>query len=57
MAGAGQRLGDGTVEHARFKHYLVGYQEIKCLMVFDIKVENLVRKACFVAIRPRLWQL
>jgi hypothetical protein len=37
------------VEHARSKHYLVGYQEIKCHMAFDIKVDNLVRKVCFAA--------
>jgi hypothetical protein len=42
-------IGDGTIAHACSKHYLVGYQEIKCHMVFDIKVENLVRKVRFVA--------
>jgi Reverse transcriptase (RNA-dependent DNA polymerase) len=42
-------VGDGNPELARSKYYLVGYQEIKCHMIFDIKVENLVRKARFVA--------
>jgi Reverse transcriptase (RNA-dependent DNA polymerase) len=42
-------IGDGTVELARSNRFLVGYQKIKCHMVFDIEVENLVRKARFVA--------
>jgi Reverse transcriptase (RNA-dependent DNA polymerase) len=43
------QTGTGTVEEARSNCYLVGLQEIKCHKVFDIKVENLVRKARFVA--------
>jgi Reverse transcriptase (RNA-dependent DNA polymerase) len=39
----------GTVEDARSNRHLVGYQEIKCHMVFDVKLENLLRKARFVA--------
>ena len=40
---------DGTVEQARSKKEgLVGYQEIKCHMNFDVKMD-LTRKARFVA--------
>jgi hypothetical protein len=42
-------LWNATVEEARSNRHLVGYQEIKCHMVFDVKLENLVRKARFVA--------
>jgi hypothetical protein len=38
---------DGTLDQAT-KH-LVGYQRIKCHMIFDIKMDNLTRKARFVA--------
>jgi Reverse transcriptase (RNA-dependent DNA polymerase) len=40
---------DGMVEMARSKQHLVGYQEIRCHMVFDLKLDNLVRNARFVA--------
>ena len=40
----------GTVEDARRGDKLVGYQEIKCHMIFDIKMDGLfTRKARFVA--------
>eukprot|EP00934_Nitzschia_sp_Nitz4_P002867 Nitzschia sp. Nitz4//scaffold253_size28098//27019//28023//NITZ4_008146-RA/size28098-processed-gene-0.33-mRNA-1//-1//CDS//3329544315//2857//frame0 len=38
---------DGSVMEARKQ--LVGYQEIKCHMIFDVKMEGLKRKARFVA--------
>jgi Reverse transcriptase (RNA-dependent DNA polymerase) len=40
---------DGTVEQARSNKHLVGYQFINCHMIFDVKMDNLVRKARFVA--------
>jgi hypothetical protein len=40
---------DGTLEQATSGKYLVGYQRIKCHMIFDIKMDNLTRKARFVA--------
>jgi hypothetical protein len=40
---------DGTLEQAISGRYLVGYQQIKCHMIFDIKMDNLTRKARFVA--------
>ena len=39
--------GGNTREEARAK--LVGYQEIRCHMIFDIKMHGLVRKAILVA--------
>jgi hypothetical protein len=41
-------LWEGSVEDAKSGKKLVGYQEIKCHMVFDIKMD-LTRKARFVA--------
>jgi hypothetical protein len=41
---------DGTCEEAKIK--LVSYQEIRCHMIFDVKMEGLVRKARFVAGGP-----
>jgi hypothetical protein len=38
-----------TVDEARSGKVLIGYQEIKCHMIFDIKMEGLTRKARFVA--------
>jgi hypothetical protein len=38
---------DGMREEAKVK--LIGYQEIQCHMIFDVKMEGLVRKARFVA--------
>jgi hypothetical protein len=38
---------DGTHEEAKIK--LIGYQEICCHMIFDVKMEGLVWKAQFVA--------
>jgi hypothetical protein len=38
----------GTIEDARSGKKLVGYQEIKCHMIFDVKMD-LTRKARFVA--------
>jgi hypothetical protein len=40
---------DGTVEEASSGRFLVGYQRIKCHMIFDVKMDNLTRKARFVA--------
>jgi AhpD family alkylhydroperoxidase len=40
---------DGTLEDATVGKKLVGYQRINCHMVFDIKMDNLTRKARFVA--------
>ena len=41
---------DGTVAEARTGKKLVGYQEIKCHMIFDIKLDgNFTRKARLVA--------
>jgi hypothetical protein len=40
---------DGTLEQATSGRYLVGYQRINCHMIFDIKMDNLTRKARFVA--------
>jgi hypothetical protein len=40
---------DGTVEQASNGKSLVGYQRIRCHMVFDVKMDNLARKARFVA--------
>jgi Reverse transcriptase (RNA-dependent DNA polymerase) len=40
---------DGTVEQARSNKRLVGYQFINCHMIFDVKMDDLVRKARFVA--------
>jgi hypothetical protein len=40
---------DHNVEHARSNKVLIGYQEIKCHLVFDIKMEVLVCEARFVA--------
>lgn len=39
----------GSIEDARHGQHLVGFQEIKCHMIFDIKMENFTRKARFVA--------
>ena len=44
---AAMQVYDGTLDDAKKK--LVGYQQIRCHMVFDIKMEGLVRKARFVA--------
>ena len=41
------KLYDGTLDEVRTK--LVGYQMIRCHMIFDVKMEGLTRKACFVA--------
>jgi hypothetical protein len=38
---------DGTQEDAKEK--LIGFQEIHCHMIFDVKMEGLVRKVWFVA--------
>jgi hypothetical protein len=38
---------NGTREEAKVK--LIGYQEIRCHMIFDVKMEGLVWKARFVA--------
>lgn len=40
---------EGDVEEARKGKKLIGYQEIKCHTIFDIKMENFQRKARFVA--------
>jgi len=40
-------LFDGDLPEAKRK--LVGYQNIECHMIFDVKMEGLVRKARFVA--------
>jgi Reverse transcriptase (RNA-dependent DNA polymerase) len=40
---------NGTVEQARSNKHLVGYQYINCHMIFDVKMDNLARKARFVA--------
>jgi hypothetical protein len=40
---------DGTLEQAISGRYYIGYQRIKCHMIFDIKMDNLTRKARFVA--------
>jgi hypothetical protein len=40
---------DGTVEQASNGKSLVGYQRIRCHMIFDVKMDNLARKARFVA--------
>jgi hypothetical protein len=40
---------DGTVEQASNGKSLVEYQRIRCHMVFDVKMDNLTRKARFVA--------
>jgi hypothetical protein len=40
---------DGTVEQASSGKSLVGYQRIRCHMVFDVKMDNQTRKARFVA--------
>jgi hypothetical protein len=37
------------VEEATSGRFLVGYQRIKCHMIFDVKMDNLTRKARFVA--------
>ena len=45
-----ERWDDGTVEEARQGKKLVGYQEISCHMVFDIKMDgDFTRKARLVA--------
>ena len=41
------KLFDGTLDDA--KTHLVGYQMIRCHMIFDVKMEGLTRKARFVA--------
>lgn len=38
---------DGGITKAKSR--LVGYQQISCHMIFDIKMENFTRKARFVA--------
>ena len=43
-----ERWDDGTVEDARQGKKLIGFQEIKCHMVFDIKMD-FTRKARYVA--------
>jgi hypothetical protein len=40
---------DGTLEEATIGKKLVGYQRINCHMIFDVKMDNLTRKARFVA--------
>ena len=43
----GKWVGDTTKEEAKKK--LIGYQEVRCPMMFDVKMSGLVRKACLVA--------
>ena len=38
-----------TAEEAKSGKHLVGYQKISCHMIFDIKMDGLVRKARYVA--------
>jgi hypothetical protein len=40
---------DGTIDQAISGKFLVGYQRIRCHMIFDIKMDDLIRKARFVA--------
>jgi hypothetical protein len=40
---------DGTIDQAMSGKLLVGYQRIRCHMIFDIKMDDLTRKARFVA--------
>jgi hypothetical protein len=40
---------DGTIDLAVSGKFLVGYQRIRCHMIFDIKMDDLTRKARFVA--------
>ena len=40
-------VGGMTKEEAKKK--LIGYQDIRCHMIFDVKMSGLVRKACLVA--------
>jgi hypothetical protein len=46
---------DGTLDEARGGKKLVGYQEIKCHMIFDIKMDFTGKARLLLAvIRPRL---
>lgn len=40
---------DFTLEQIKSGKVLIGYQLIKCHMIFDVKIEGLIRKARFVA--------